>query len=388
MNILKKYKDSYLSYFLMYAFYFLSWSLFSTLISVYLMGMGFTASQVALVVSVSFGASLVVQPFIGVLNDLLSPKKINLVLFAFITIGGLLFINAKSLITITILYSFVLMLINGTMTMLERIATEAPYQYGKIRIWGTIGYAAGSALAGLLYQYIAPKAIFITFIFTMLLCMLGVAGTQDHKIVSTKEKATTSDFISIFKNKQFLIYLVIYSLFFGLWNLSNTYIPSMFQNDGMKISTVSTWLSIAVLCECPLVFFSHLFMDKISNKTLLIIIYVVAILQYIIYGFNMPVPIKMAITFIAKHPGSMLFVMANIKIVNTIVDEHVQMTALAIAQTVRNLTSIVFQYIGGMILEHTSYPQMFQCCLVVITIGFIITLLYKLPKGKGQQLFH
>lgn len=388
MNILKKYKDSYLSYFLMYGFYFLSWSLFSSLISVYLMGMGFTASQVALVVSVSFGASLVVQPFIGVLNDLLSPKKINLVLFAFITLGGFLFINAKNLITITMLYSFVLMLINGTMTMLERIATEAPYQYGKIRIWGTIGYAAGSALAGILYQYIAPKAIFITFIFTMLLCIAGVAGTQDHKIVSTKEKATTSDFISIFKNKQYLIYLIIYSLFFGVWNLSNTYIPSMFQNDGMKISTVTTWLSIAVLCECPLVFFSHLFMDKISNKTILIIIYLVGILQYTIYGFNMPVPLKMAITFIAKHPGSMLFVMANIKIVNTIVDEHVQMTALAIAQTVRNLTSILFQYIGGIILEHTSYPQMFQCCLVVIILGFIITLFYKIPKGKGQKLFH
>lgn len=49
-----RYKNSYLSYFLMYNFYYFSWALFSALISVYLMGKGFKASEVSLVVSSSF----------------------------------------------------------------------------------------------------------------------------------------------------------------------------------------------------------------------------------------------------------------------------------------------------------------------------------------------
>lgn len=42
--MLKRYKNSYLSYFLMYNFYYLSWAVFSALISVYLLDKGFKAS--------------------------------------------------------------------------------------------------------------------------------------------------------------------------------------------------------------------------------------------------------------------------------------------------------------------------------------------------------
>ena len=48
--VFRRYQNSYLSYFLMYNFYYLSWALFSALISVYLMDQGFLASQVSLVV--------------------------------------------------------------------------------------------------------------------------------------------------------------------------------------------------------------------------------------------------------------------------------------------------------------------------------------------------
>ena len=49
--MLERYKNSYLSYFLMYNFYYLSWAVFSALISVYLLDKDFKASEVSLVVS-------------------------------------------------------------------------------------------------------------------------------------------------------------------------------------------------------------------------------------------------------------------------------------------------------------------------------------------------
>ena len=61
---------------------------------------------------------------------------------------------------------------------MEKIASSSPYQYGKIRIWGTIGYAIGSWLAGMIYQLISPSAIFICFIITMILCIIGLLGTK------------------------------------------------------------------------------------------------------------------------------------------------------------------------------------------------------------------
>lgn len=85
------YQNSYLSYFLMYNFYYLSWALFSALISVYLMNMGFRASGVSLVVSASFLTSLITQPIIGKWNDQYDMKVVNTILFVIAIIGAILF---------------------------------------------------------------------------------------------------------------------------------------------------------------------------------------------------------------------------------------------------------------------------------------------------------
>ena len=52
----------------MYNFYYLSWAVFSALISVYLLGKGFKASEVSLVVSTSL-TSMIFQPVIGMFSD-------------------------------------------------------------------------------------------------------------------------------------------------------------------------------------------------------------------------------------------------------------------------------------------------------------------------------
>ena len=265
--MLKRYKNSYLSYFLMYNFYYLSWAVFSALISVYLLGKGFKASEVSLVVSTSFLTSMIFQPVIGMLSDRFDVKKVNFVLFGLAAIGGFAFMFADNLITITIGYSFVLTLINGTNPVMEKIASSSPYQYGKIRIWGTIGYAIGSWLAGIIYQWISPAAIFVCFVITMILCIIGLLGTQtpDDLAQEKEEKTKTS---TLLHNHQYLYYLIIAAIFQGITNMANTYIPAMFQNDGLPVDLVSTILSFAVLCEAPIVLFSHKFMDKVADYCL------------------------------------------------------------------------------------------------------------------------
>lgn len=385
--MLERYKNSYLSYFLMYNFYYLSWAVFSALISVYLLDKDFKASEVSLVVSTSFLTSMIFQPVIGMFSDRYDVKKVNFVLFTLAGIGGLAFMFASSLITITIGYSFVLTLINGTNPVMEKIASSSPYQYGKIRIWGTIGYATGSWLAGMIYQLISPSAIFICFIITMILCIIGLLGTQTPSELgqNNEEKTKTS---TLFHNYKYLYYLIIAAIFQGITNMANTYIPAMFQNDGLKVSLVSTILSFAVLCEAPLVLFSHKFMDKLTNKRLLIIAYSMITIQFLCYALNVWLPLKVIITLITKHPSGMLFIMINLKIVSTLVPKEHQITALAFVQTLRNLSSIIFQNIAGQILDISPYQILFALSLIIIVVGFVLVILFKVPSGKDQKLFN
>lgn len=385
--MLERYKNSYLCYFLMYNFYYLSWAIFSALISIYLLDKGFKASEVSLVVSTSFLTSMIFQPVIGMFSDRYDVKKVNFVLFTLAGIGGLAFMFASSLITITIGYSFVLTLINGTNPVMEKIASSSPYQYGKIRIWGTIGYATGSWLAGMIYQLISPSAIFICFIITMILCIIGLLGTQTPSELGQNNEEKTK-ISTLFHNYKYLYYLIIAAIFQGITNMANTYIPAMFQNDGLKVSLVSTILSFAVLCEAPLVLFSHKFMDKLTNKRLLIIAYSMITIQFLCYALNVWLPLKVIITLITKHPSGMLFIMINLKIVSTLVPKEHQITALAFVQTLRNLSSIIFQNIAGQILDISSYQILFALSLIVIVVGFVLVILFKVPSGKDQKLFN
>lgn len=387
-SLLKCYKNSYLSYFLMYNFYYLSWALFSALISVYLMDRGFKASDVSLVVSASFLTSMITQPIIGKWNDEFDIKKVNAILFVIVAIGGIVFMVSNSLFMIAVSYSVVLMMINGVNPVMEKIATASPYQYGKIRIWGTIGYALGSQFAGILYDLVAPQAIFIVFVLTMILCIIGLVGTEpDIKKEAAKENEKVK-ILTLFKNKKFVYYLAICAIFYGVTNMSNTFVPSMLTDKGLDVDVTSTILSIAVFCEAPLVLFSNRFMDKIANKTLLIISISMVCLQCAVYGFNLPLIFIVLITFLAKHPSGMLYIMINLKVINTLIDENQQITALAYVATLKNLVAIIFQNVAGNILDVTTYSYLYLICFGWMLVALILVIFFKISSGNDKKLFN
>ena len=83
----------------------------------------------------------------------------------------------------------------------------------------------------------------------------------------------------------------------------------------------------------------------------------------------------------------MLFIMINLKVVNTIVDSKYQVTALSLVYTVRNFASIIFQNIAGFILDTSTYSHMFMGCFGVIVFAFILVLFFRIPSGNDQKLF-
>ena len=93
----KKFHNSYLAHFLLFNFFFLAYSLFSTLISVYMQDLGYSNAQVSMVVSASFFASMLAQPIFGVLSDALGIKKIFLFSFLVMMVGAVFFMKGAEI---------------------------------------------------------------------------------------------------------------------------------------------------------------------------------------------------------------------------------------------------------------------------------------------------
>ena len=386
----RKFQNSYFVYFLMYNFYFLSYALFSTLISVYMLDKGYSASQVSLVVSASFFSSMIVQPLMGILNDKIGIKKVTIYSFLLINIAAIFFMQANNLLLLTVWYSAVLMLVNGVNPVMDVLAARSPYTYGKIRIWGTFGYAMGSQLAGLIYKFISPQAIFIVFIGMMCVSILGVFGIEPKHNQGSK-KATqmkNGSYIGqIFKNKTYLFYLVIVALYSGVGNTGHTYIPSMLEHSGLSVNVATTVVAISVICESPLIFFSYLFMDKLPIKKLLYIPLLILLLQYVIYGLDLGLTSKILLTLMSKHATGMLLIMVTLKIVANVVDEKYLVTAIALVQTARNLGTILIQNIAGDIIDKSGYEMMSFFLAGVMIVVLVLAFFLKVPNKPNQKLF-
>ena len=390
-RLLARYTNSYLSYVILFFFYDLAFALFSALISVYLIGKGYSASQVSLLISAASLANMVTQPIIGNLTERFGMRPVNMVLFAASCFAAGLFVMAPNFAIIVIAYALMNLIMNGVNPVVERMATSSPYSYGSVRMWGSIGFAAGTQLTGLLYDHIAPVAPYVAFIFAMLLAILGFWGTNPRvpeaetaNIENDGEPVSTKDLLT---NKLFLYYLVLQVLFAAVTGAAYSFCAAYLTDKGLDASLASTFLAVAALIEIPLLLFSSKFMDKISNKALLLGVFAMVVIEMMIYGLNMPLPLIIVATFIGRHPPAIINIMTNMKVVNTIVDPRQQITGLALVKTCQSFGTIISNNIGGRIADAAGYPAMFMFLLAMIAVGLVGVVFFKVPSGNDKKLF-
>ena len=390
-RLLARYTNSYLSYVILFFFYDLAFALFSALISVYLIGKGYSASQVSLLISVASLANMVTQPIIGNLTERFGMRPVNMVLFGASCLAAGLFVIAPNFAIIVIAYALINLIMNGVNPVVERMATSSPYSYGSVRMWGSIGFAAGTQLTGLLYDHIAPVAPYVAFIFAMLLAILGFWGTnprvpeaEQANIENDGEPVSTKDLLT---NKLFLYYLVLQVLFAAVTGAAYSFCAAYLTNKGLDASLASTFLAVAALIEIPLLLFSSKFMDKIPNKVLLLGVFAMVVIEMVIYGLNMPLPLIIVATFIGRHPPAIINIMTNMKVVNTIVDPRQQITGLALVKTCQSFGTIISNNIGGRIADAAGYPAMFMFLLAMIAVGLVGVVFFKVPSGNDKKLF-
>lgn len=390
-RILARYTNSYLSYVLMYLFYNISFALFSAMISVYLIGKGYSASDVSLCVSVGSLSAMITQPIIGGLTDRFGMRPVNLTMFGIVCVAALGVVIAPNFMMLVGSWAIINLLMNGANPVVERMATSSPYDYGKVRMWGTIGFACGTQLSGIIYDNISPDALFITLIFTMLLCILGFWGTQprlaeaeEAVIEGNDEPVSMKDLL---KNRQFLYYLVLQILFVAVTGATYSFCPAFLTSKGLDPSLASTILAVAALTELPFIIFSSKYMDKIPNKVLLLVCFALIVVQMAAYGFDLPLPVIIAITFLCKHPPVIVNIMTNMKVVNTIVDARLQITGLALVKACQSFGTIISNNVGGNIVDASGYPPMFLFLLALIVVGTVGVMFFNVPSGNDKKLF-
>ena len=229
--------SSYLLLSALLFFFFVTWSSSGSLLSIWLhQEVGLQPGDTGIIFSVLSVSALFAQICYGFIQDKLGLRKhllwyITVLLIlsgpAYLLFGYLLKIN----ILIGSLFGglYIGLTFNGGIGVLEsyteRVARQTHFEFGKARMWGSLGWAVATFFAGLLFN-INPQLNFAVascsgLVFFFLLVRLSVPGdTQALSIEGEKSNIKLEDALRLLTLPRFwaLVFFVVGTCIYGVYD--------------------------------------------------------------------------------------------------------------------------------------------------------------------------
>lgn len=388
-------KGSYFYYAMANGMFYFAWSMFSCIISVYLAGEGCSATEISLITSAAPLFAMVTQPVCGFLADKFrSPQKVAVISAVFTVIAGILFAYTKNFVFLFLLNGCTQGFLNGITALSDRMATAGPYPFGTIRFWGSVWYAVGAQVSGIVYDTIAPIANYYIFAIGIVLMIIGFLGMYDvkphTKEANTETKITTKEVLKkLWHNKGFKAFMIIYILFQGPTSANGIYLPLLIKAMGGTTVIVGTTLLFSTLFEIPTVLFSDRIMRKISYKHLMMF---ASALSFIRFAWYATCPTASAIMYMFFFQGltSIIFILVAVRIIIDLVEPQYVNTAYGISSMLaKGLSALLFQIGAGNLLDVFTGKSGFRIIYAIFAGAMIISLLlscqFHLPKLKETE---
>ena len=313
----RTFRGSYPAYALTYFFFYWSLGVFTSVLSMYLTGIGKSKAEMSFIMSASSLFGVVLIPIVGYINDKLrKPRLICTVMMACVAVFGILFALVRETMLLFLLNGCIMGFISSLSPVSERMATSTKYRYGTIRIWGTFGYAAAVQVACAMMEFTSPQLIFVSVSVSAVLAIVGFLGTDDISFTDTEaEKAAAGKQFSFLCAPMYILFVIIGFIFSGCSNLNMTYSPILLQELGMPTGAVGTVLFFSTIVELPVILFSYKFMDRFSGRTLMLLAFAIMVAQFLLYATAPNAFVAVVTMLVLRAIGSTLFGMILLKIV-------------------------------------------------------------------------
>ena len=380
----RTFRGSYPAYALTYFFFYWSLGVFTSVLSMYLTGIGKSKAEMSFIMSASSLFGVVLIPIVGYINDKLrKPRLICTVMMACVAVFGILFALVRETMLLFLLNGCIMGFISSLSPVSERMATSTKYRYGTIRIWGTFGYAAAVQVACAMMEFTSPQLIFVSVSVSAVLAIVGFLGTDDISFTDTEAaKAAAGKQFSFLCAPMYILFVIIGFIFSGCSNLNMTYSPILLQELGMPTGAVGTVLFFSTIVELPVILFSYKFMDRFSGRTLMLLAFTIMVAQFLLYATAPNAFVAVVTMLVLRAIGSTLFGMILLKIVRGVVQVRSVSTALGVISATDAMSAILMQNLGGILVENTSIRILYFAMAGLMMLGMILTLFLRVQNTE------
>ncbi len=364
-------------------------------ISAYYKRIGLSFTQIGVLLAIGPIFAIFIQPLWAMLSDRTGKRKLLLILLALCTAGAYLLYYLGASFAVCLLAVLVVSLFSlALLPLCDALVIDRANAYGfpfaRIRIGGTLGYAAMVFGAGMFLekfdgaQFAVAAVAYLLFAGAVMLLPQGGAREEAaparREAVPARKKAVPAR-ESIFDTSEILFVLalaLIESLGLGF---SGSFMGSYAVELGFGSSLIGVLSCISALSEVPILLFAGKLVDRFGEIPLLIFSGVMMSLRLFLTGMGL-VPAMISAQLLQSVTYMTTYICCT-----QYISKHVRagkmsqgQSALAIVQS--GLAAVASNLFGGMLVDAVGTRQAFFAVAAgVLVVALLVGGAYFLRKG-------
>lgn len=371
------------NYYLYSAWYFLMFfalGSFFPLFSQLLSSFKLQGSTMGIIFSIGSFATITSQPFWGFINDKLKkPKKLITFLLLSSAVAIFCFFFTKGTYIIAAVYLVFMFFNSGIGSISDSSVLASGIPFGKIRLWGSIGYAVGVQVAGLISEKAGIKSILLIYIIFMIFTVLVMNSIKFNRV--EVNKINFHDLKALFHNKKYILAALGCFLVGGSVTGNNNYFGLLYKELGGSIAGIGLAFLLFAGSEAPFMVLFQKISKKIQLTHGLIFVSIISVIRWFIYS-NTVNPKVLLWTFFLQGLSVGGYLVITTLYVAEITEEKVRTTALSLFGALSmGLGGMILQVISGKIMASFGISKVY----LFFTIANILAVLL-FVKLSGEKV--
>lgn len=380
-------------FYALYLSLFIGLGAYNTFLPVYLENtLGFTSSQVGLIMSIPSIIGIIFVPIWGLLSDLLKKQKLVLWLNVLISLlFTILYIITDSFIPILAVATGLEMFRNSILPLSDALATsycnKKNKNYGQIRVIGSISFAVASFLCGQLIKITNNDLMFFyVFIVSMIGCLIITPTVNISKETELKEKLNLKeDLPKLFSNKAFILILLCGVCTSSLTEAMMSYQGIHLINLGAGAELVGLLTVFMVVPELYFMVKSKDLLNKYGIIKMIGFASYALLLRWVVYSFTSNPWIFMIAT--SMHGVSISIVTICVfDYIGKIVNKKLYTTSMTVYTFIIGISYSLMKLLYGGMIDLFGINSIFIFSIIVSLFSFfILSIISKLEINKYKN---
>jgi len=372
----------YRTFWIMYFVFVAGLGFFFPYFNVYLeQNLGFSGSEIGLILSISLLASVIICPLWGLIADTTGKYRLMLrVLLLAYAVFAWLLLNAHTLLAVIFLTTLMEVVGIGMGPMLDVLAVDYCQRfekdYGKLRIAASSGWVFGSFVAGILITDLLLDigvAILLPLIASVIIAFVIANFLPDVIIAKPAVDASEKPSLKALLNNRAFVFLMVFnfltlSLIDSIVAFAGNHLVTTLGASARSIGVMNV---VAALPELVLFLFVTRLIKYLGFKQFYLLAVVTLIIRFVIYAFTHSVfwflaagifgPIMMAVAVI----GNFAYIKAHVA-------DHLTGRAFTVSVAILTLGRAVFSLIFGLIYDWFGSFMLFKFSIVFFVIALVL----------------